>query len=70
MARDWLTRHPRKALTNRFVQSVTEPGKYFDGHGLYLRVGKTSGRAWVQRIVIRGRRRELGLGGAEPMPLA
>lgn len=70
MARDWLTRHPRKTLTNRFVQSVTEPGKYFDGHGLYLRVGKTSGRSWVQRIVIRGRRRELGLGSAELVPLA
>lgn len=56
------TRRPEKALTAQFIRSVKEPGKYFDGHGLYLRVDKNGSRFWVQRIVIRGKRSELGLG--------
>ena len=34
-----------------------------DGNGLYLKVQPTGSRNWVQRIVIRGRRRDIGLGG-------
>ena len=34
-----------------------------DGNGLYLFVQPTGSRNWVQRIFIRGRRRDLGLGG-------
>ena len=34
-----------------------------DGNGLYLLVHPTGSRNWVQRIVVRGRRRDLGLGG-------
>ena len=34
-----------------------------DGNGLYLAVQPTGSRNWVQRIMIRGRRRDLGLGG-------
>ncbi len=34
-----------------------------DGDGLYLEVQPTGTRSWVQRLSIRGRRRELGLGG-------
>ncbi|WP_051416359.1 tyrosine-type recombinase/integrase [Paracoccus sp. J55] len=52
------------------VQTITEPGKYFDGHGLYLRVDKTGGRFWVQRIVINGKRCELGLGSLDFVTLA
>src|ERR687890_1724389 len=55
-------RRPEKALTAAFVKSVKEPGKYFDGHGLYLRVEPNGSRFWVQRIAIRGKRTELGLG--------
>lgn len=57
-----LNRRPEKALTAQFVRSVQEPGKYFDGHGLYLRVEPNGSRFWVQRITIRGKRCELGLG--------
>lgn len=32
-------RRPEKALSPRQVETVTEPGKYFDGQGLFLRVG-------------------------------
>lgn len=52
------------------VQTVTEPGKYFDGHGLYLRVDKTGGKFWIQRIMIGGKRCELGLGSVGFVTLA
>lgn len=55
-------RHPEKALSDAFVRTVAEPGKYFDGHGLFLKVDATGARRWVQRIVIRGKRTEIGLG--------
>lgn len=63
-------RTPEKALSARFVETVTEPGKYFDGQGLFLRVAKNGARQWVQRIVIRGKRCELGLGSPPAVPLA
>ena len=56
---------PRR-LTDRlsaaFVRTA-EPGFYCDGHGLNLRVDPSGARQWVQRLVIRGRPRMLGLGG-------
>lgn len=63
-------RRPAKALTAAFVRSAKEPGKYFDGHGLFLRVMPGGSKQWVQRIVVRGRRREIGLGGAELVSLS
>ena len=62
-------RHPDKALTAAFVRSAP-PGRHADGNGLYLFVQPTGTRSWVQRLVIRGRRRELGLGAAALVPLA
>ena len=62
-------RHPDKALTAAFVRSAP-PGRHADGNGLYLFVQPTGTRSWVQRLVIRGRRRELGLGAATLVPLA
>ena len=56
-------RHPEHALSAAFVSSVTEAGRYCDGHGLYLKVQPSGSRSWVQRIAVNGRRRELGLGG-------
>ncbi len=63
-------RKPEKALTAQFVKTAREPGKYFDGHGLFLRVQPNGARQWVQRIVIRGKRRELGLGNPALVSLA
>lgn len=63
-------RKPAKTLSAVFVRSVREPGKYFDGHGLFLRVEDSGSKRWVQRIVIRGKRREIGLGSADLIPLA
>ena len=63
-------RKPEKALTAKFVESARAPGRYFDGHGLFLRVQPNGARQWVQRITIRGKRCELGLGNPSLVPLA
>ena len=62
-------RHPEKALSAAFVRSAP-PGRHPDGNGLYLFVQPTGTRSWVQRLVIRGRRRELGLRAAALVSLA
>jgi len=62
-------RTPQKALNARFVETVSKPGKYFDGHGLFLRVRPNGGKQWVQRITIRGKRCEIGLGSFPAVPL-
>ncbi|WP_040614963.1 tyrosine-type recombinase/integrase [Oceanicola granulosus] len=63
-------KHPEKALSAAFVRTVAAPGKYFDGHGLFLKVEASGAKRWVQRITIRGKRRELGLGAVALMSLA
>ena len=61
--------HPHKRLAPAFVRSAP-PGKHADGNGLYLHVQPTGTRSWVQRLVIRGRQRELGLGSVHLVTLA
>ncbi len=56
-------RHPNNALTPAFVRNVSQAGRYCDGQGLYLDVRPSGSRGWIQRLTIRGRRTELGLGG-------
>jgi integrase len=53
-----------KPLTATFVKNITKPGKYFDNsrYGLFLRIDKQGRKYWIQRIVISGKRREIGLG--------
>ena len=60
----------RSQLTTAFVRSVREPGRYSDGGGLLLQVSRTGGKAWTQRIVIQGKRRDLGLGPVGKVGLA
>ena len=62
-------RHPDKALTAAFIRAAP-PGRHADGNGLYLYVQPADTRSWVQRLVIRGHRRELGLGAVGLVPLA
>ncbi|MDO5643072.1 MAG: integrase arm-type DNA-binding domain-containing protein [Paracoccus sp. (in: a-proteobacteria)] len=59
-------------MTAAFVKSVGEPGKYHDraGTGLFLLVKPNGSRFWVQRIAIRGKRTELGLGSPPLVTLA
>ena len=62
-------RHPRNALTAPFIRTA-RPGRHADGQGLYLYVQPSGARSWTQRLVIRGRRRELGLGSVDLVSLA
>ena len=62
-------RHPHKALTPAFVRSAP-PGRHADGNGLYLFVQPSGTRSWIQRLLVRGRRRELGLGSVALISLA
>ncbi|WP_281859137.1 tyrosine-type recombinase/integrase [Litoreibacter halocynthiae] len=63
-------KHPEKALSAVFVRTVIEQGKYNDGHGLFLKVEASGSKRWIQRIVIRGKRTEMGLGSASLVSLA
>ena len=62
-------RHPQKALSPAFIRSAPS-GRHADGNGLYLFVQPSGTRSWIQRLLIRGRRRELGLGSVALVPLA
>ena len=62
-------RHPQKALSAAFIRSAP-PGRHADGNGLYLFVQPSGTRSWIQRLLVRGRRRELGLGSLVLVPLA
>lgn len=64
------SKRAEKALSAAFVRTVKEPGKYTDGHGLFLKVDTTGAKRWVQRIVIRGKRSEIGMGSALLVTLA
>ena len=55
-------RQPHHALSTAFVRNIAQAGRYCDGDGLYLDVQPSGTRSWVQRLVIRGRRR----GGLRP----
>lgn len=54
----------RGRLTSAFIRKISAPGRYHDGSGLglMLRVMPSGSRQWVQRIMIGGKRVELGLG--------
>ncbi len=52
-------------LTARRVATIKAPGKYGDGHGLWLRVRSDGRRWWVLRYRFQGRDREMGLGGED-----
>ncbi len=58
-----MVRHLNK-LTALKAESLTEPGRHSDGGGLYLKVSKTGGRAWIFMYTHAGRQREMGLGPA------
>ncbi len=62
-------RHPYQALSAAFIRTAP-PGRHADGNGLYLFVQPSGTRSWIQRLVIRGRRRELGLGSVALVSLA
>lgn len=62
--------HPKEALTAVAVRRITEPGRYADGNGLHLVVDSSGSKRWLLRVVIHGKRRDMGLGGLATVSLA
>ncbi len=62
--------HPQQRLTALRVRNIKDAGRYADGNGLYLVVDPSSARRWILRTIIRGRRRDIGLGSTQLVPLA
>lgn len=63
-------RHPDRVLTAVKVKALKEPGRYADGNGLYLIVEPSGAKRWMLRIMVQGRRRDIGLGGAQLVTLS
>lgn len=61
--------HYEKQLKAAFVRTAP-PGRHTDGGGLYLYVSESGARRWVLRIMVRGKRRDFGLGSAVVVSLA
>ena len=57
-------------LTDRGIRSLKTPGRHPDGDTLYLVVSRSGYRSWIQRLVIRGRRHDMGLGPFPAVSLA
>ena len=47
-------------LTALSAKTLSRPGRH--GDGLYLYISRSGANSWVQRIVVDGRRRDIGLG--------
>ncbi len=62
--------HPDKALSAVRIRAITKPGRYANGSGLYLVVDPSGAKRWVLRTVVRGKRRDIGLGGLRLVSLA
>ncbi len=62
--------HPNRALSALKVRKISKPGRYADGNGLYLVVDPSGARRWMLRIVVQGRRRDIGFGSARVVELA
>jgi integrase len=57
-------------LTAMGIKSLKEPGRYTDGEGLMLVIGKDGSRKWVVRMQLNGTRRDIGLGPLADYPLS
>ena len=49
-------------LSIKKIAKLTEPGRYGDGHGLYLQVASPTNRSWIFRYERDAKERMLGLG--------
>ena len=57
-------------LSDVKVRKLKKPGRYTDGDTLYLNVSPSGNKSWMQRLIIQGRRRDLGLGAYPLVSLA
>ena len=58
------------ALQVKSAKPQSKTLRFRDGRGLYLVVRPSGSKAWIQRIVIDGRRTDIGLGGYPDVSLA
>ncbi len=56
-------------LTATGVKAASASGRYGDGDGLFLLVGRGGGKSWAVRVQKDGKRRDFGLGSASKVPL-
>ena len=57
-------------LTAARIRTLKTPGRHGDGDGLHLKISETGARSWILRVVIRGKRRDIGLGRYPDVGLA
>ena len=57
-------------LSARSVAAERKPGVHADGLGLYLHVSKTGAKSWIYRFMLRGKSRDMGLGGLDVVSLS
>jgi integrase len=57
-------------LTALQIGRKLSPGMHADGGGLYLQVTETGAKSWIFRFMIRGKRREMGMGSLSAVGLA
>ena len=60
-----------KSLTANFVKNAKNPGRYYDinNTGLHLYVRKSGSKSWVQRVNLRGKSIDIGLGSTSKVTL-
>ncbi len=46
-------------LTAKFIENLKEPGKYFDGHGLFIEVTKSGTKLWKMKYRIAGKEKRI-----------
>lgn len=63
-------RRSRGGLTAKSVASVSKPGRYSDGNGLYLLISRGGSKSWVLRTVVNRKRCDLGIGGVALVSLS
>src|SRR4051812_39939027 len=70
LRRTSVQRRRTNALSAAFVRQHKSAGRYGDGNGLYLVVDPSGASRWVLRVMYRGHRRDVGLGGTSTVTLA
>jgi len=56
-------------LTSIQFKNLSKPGKYSDGHGLYLNIRNGGTKSWIYRYQLNGKRKEVGLGAIRVISL-
>ena len=56
-------------LTAVKIRSLTEPGRYSDGDGLFLEINGKGAASWILRVQNNGKRQDIGLGSTKSVSL-